>query len=161
MMLYKGTRLACYGICLSDHFTTKVIFWLLKTTCRVPGVAYEWRTLLTDDDSAFAPAVASFRRTVNFPEDLRHPLCTMHKKRNLVIKAHSCGISKATRVPLSSLFDMVAFCDHKDMADKAIRQVQQMKIEKPNKYLEGHISRGPMPGNISHAGSRQYQLRRV
>jgi hypothetical protein len=63
----------------------------------------------------------------------------MDKKRNLVTKVHLCGISKANRVLLSGLFDIVTYCDHKDVADKAIRQIQETKTEKLKKYLKGHV----------------------
>jgi hypothetical protein len=112
MMLDKGRHLACGGICLYAYVLTRVIFWLLETICRAPGVADKWRTLLADYDSPFVPAVASLRRTVNFPEGFRHRLWVMYKKRNLGIKVHSCGISKANKVVLCSLFDIVASCDH-------------------------------------------------
>jgi hypothetical protein len=138
-MLDGGRHLVCGGMCFAAYFTTEVVLWLLESIWNVPGVAEKWKVLLTDEDSAFIPAVDSLRGIDGFPDDFRHRLCAMHKKKNFMNKVHSCGIAKPRRAVMNSLFDIVAYSDNKNTVTNAVREIRDMQVERVNKYLDDHV----------------------
>jgi hypothetical protein len=77
-LMYSDRHIQCVGIMFAVFVTTEVILWLLGIlleTC--PSLSDTWWALITDEDSAFIPAVDQFR------DPFYHVLCAMHKEGTL------------------------------------------------------------------------------
>jgi hypothetical protein len=77
------------GIAFAADIMAYVIHWLLQTLLELcPGLADFSTTIITDEDSAFIPAVELFQRSFEHPERITHILCALHPERNFVKKIH-------------------------------------------------------------------------
>jgi hypothetical protein len=69
--------------------------WLLTTFWDMgQTILQKWRVPLTDEDTAFSPAMECVRRITGFPGDFEHHLCELHTKKNFVSKVQYTGLSE-------------------------------------------------------------------
>jgi hypothetical protein len=119
---------------LTAFVTTNAILWLLGIlleTC--PSSADTWRALITDEDSAFIPAVEQSR------DPFYHVLCAMHKEGNFVKKVTRCRFTKAQSERATRLVRQMADSDHQGYANSCLEELEQMAVLRLSKYIEKHI----------------------
>jgi hypothetical protein len=137
-MISPNRELVCGGVAFAAYFTGEVVEWLLQSIWEsAPEVAENWRTLISDEDSAFLPAVERFR--VGKASAFGHVLCAMHKKQNFVKKLNRSGETAKARKEISKLFDVVCYSEHRGIADSALKDIIDRGCEKLNRYIEKHI----------------------
>jgi hypothetical protein len=131
-------QLVCGGIAFAAFFTAEDIEWLLEQIWRSsPDVADIWRTIVTDEDSAFLPAMENFLRDKGV--QFAHVLCAMHKMSNFTKKLNRTGQSSEVRKRLTKLFEVVRYTDHRGICDSALKDIEDHDIERLNKYIRKHV----------------------
>jgi hypothetical protein len=108
-VLDRGRRVHSGGIAfaadVNADVTADVIDWLLQTLLELcSGLVDAWRTLVTDEGSAFIPAVELFKRSFEDSERITHILCALHKERNFVKKINRWGLAKKDKERAGRLF---------------------------------------------------------
>jgi hypothetical protein len=69
-VLDRGHHIQSNGIAFAAFFTTEVIVWLLETLMDVcPSLSDIWKALISNENSAFIPALEMFRRNALLPDD--------------------------------------------------------------------------------------------
>jgi hypothetical protein len=129
-----GRHVHCGGIMFAAFVTTEVIHWLLGILLEIcPSLNETWRVLITDEDSAFIPAVEAR----DFP--FAHILCAMHKESNFLKKLNRCGLAKPQRERAARLFRQLAYSDHKGYANSCLEELERMGVPRLDKYIGKHI----------------------
>lgn len=137
-------RIRSGGVAFLAATDEESIRWLLETLSGLPPVAEETKTLITDEDSAFIPAIEDIHE--QWP--INHVLCAYHKEKNFAQKLAKCGLPKLERALAKDLFKVVCYSTHRDAVDKALEQLKAMH-SKLNAYIEKHVA--PIIGQFSRA----------
>jgi hypothetical protein len=130
-----GRHIHAGGIVFAVFVTTEVIAWILQVLLdSCPALREIWRSLITDEDSAFIPAVEQIARLFN------HILCAMHKEGNFLKKLNRCGLSKPDRERAARLFRQLAYSDHRGYARSCLDEILRMDVPRLTKYITKHIT---------------------
>jgi hypothetical protein len=85
-------HIQCGGIMFAAFVTTEVIAWLLGLLIEICHFLSDtWQALITDEDSAFIPAVEQFQG------HFYHVFSAMHREANFLKKLNCYGSSKVER----------------------------------------------------------------
>jgi hypothetical protein len=139
-VLDRGRHVHCGGIAFAAYVTTDVILWLLQTLLDSCGaLSGIWKALITDEDSAFIPAVELFLQSGAVSPDFAHILCAMHKERNFAKKVNRCALAKKDRERAMSLFRQLAYSDHQVYAKDCLAALVALGVPRLTKYIQKHI----------------------
>lgn len=137
-------RIRSGGVAFLANTDEQSIHWLLQTLSTLPPVREHTKTLITDEDSAFIPAIEDLRE--EWP--VNHVLCAYHKEQNFAKKLSKCGLSKLEKSLAKDLFKVICYSTHKDAVDKAVEDLKAMHPTLLS-YLEKHVV--PTIGQFSRA----------
>ena len=73
-------RIRSGGLCFLASTDEETLTWLLETLFSLPPIQTGTKTIITDEDSAFIPAISN----LSIVHSIRHVLCSHHKKRTSV-----------------------------------------------------------------------------
>lgn len=135
-------ELVSCGIMYASVTNEEVLTWLLSELWRILEPLGILRTLVTDEDAAFAAAFDEMLRGVNDGTDqhviLRHVLCALHKQRNFTQKLQKCGLSHNLRVEALDLFRSVCYHTNNAYAEHCLQRLKEL-CPKLRKYIEKRI----------------------
>lgn len=127
-------RIRSGGVAFMAYTDAASLTWLLSQISKLPPVQANTRTLISDEDSAFIPALTDIRSS--WP--VNHVLCAFHKEKNFAQKLSKCGLTALERSVAKDLFKCVCYSTHKDAVESAISSLGKMH-SKISSYLEKHI----------------------
>lgn len=118
-------RIRSGGVAFVASTDEETLSWLLRTIRRLPPVAEKTRTLITDEDSAFIPAL-----DVVMHEEPKwlvdHVLCAFHKEKNFIQRLMACGLCPVDRAVAKDMFKVICHCPHRETVDKTIKELKKM-----------------------------------
>lgn len=129
------------GIAYVSLGNEEVLTWMLQEIWQIAAPMGRLRTIITDEDAAFAAAFRSMTVGVNPGPDhlvIHHVLCALHKQRNFTNKLMKCGLSKLERDAATDLFRKVCYHTNVEYVDHCLEQLKQMN-EKLRNYMEKHV----------------------
>ena len=146
-------NLASGGIFYGAMSNEMVYKWLLSELweLRMRDGGVRWRTVVTDEDTAFVAAFREFNLWAlrnGHNTFLRHVLCAFHKERNFDSQLVRCGMSKSERGRAKELFKDICYCPHRGHVDTCTAELRSMNA-KLGKYMSKEID--PLLGNFSRA----------
>ena len=75
-------RIRSGGVAFFASTDEETLSWLLKTLHDMKPIETNTKTLITDEDSAFIPALDSVKKDTGW--EVYHVLCAFHKEKNFV-----------------------------------------------------------------------------
>ena len=135
-MIDQYRRIRSGGLCFLSSTDEETLTWLLETLCSVQVVKDSIRTIITDEDSAFIPAIDNLSSSL----PVKHILCAFHKEKNFNRKLLRCGLSDIERAVAKDLFRSICYCTHRDSADRAIEE-----LKRTNTKLSHYIDKQVIP----------------
>lgn len=129
-------RIRSGGVAFMASTDEETLSWLLKTLHDIPPVRDTTQTVISDEDSAFIPALSSVVTETDW--HINHVLCAFHKEKNFIQKIMKCGFTDVERGIAKDLFKVVCYSTHKDSVDQALEKLKAMH---PNlsTYLEKKV----------------------
>lgn len=135
-------ELVSCGIMYASVTNEDVLTWLLTEIWRIIGPMDILRSIVTDEDAAFAAAFESMVKQINDDQDhhivLKHVLCALHKQRNFTQKLQKCGLSHDLRVQAIELFRSLCYHTNNAYAEHCLEQLKGMS-PKLRKYIEERV----------------------
>ena len=134
-------ELVCCGIMYASVTNEEVLTWMLHELWTILQPLGILRTIVTDEDAAFAAAFRAMIVGINTGPEQRvvnHVLCALHKQRNFVHKLQKCGLSKLQREVATDLFRKICYHTNNDYVQKCLEELQGMN-EKLSRYVENHV----------------------
>ena len=123
-------ELVSCGIMYASVTNEDVITWMLSELWQILQPIGIFKTLVTDEDAAFAAAFEAMLRGVNDdPENhilLKHVLCALHKQRNFTQKLQKCGLTHELRVKAVELFRSICYHTNNAYAEHCLEQLKEM-----------------------------------
>ena len=127
-------RIRSGGLCFLASTDEETLTWLLETLFSLPPIRNSTRTVITDEDSAFIPAISNICDT----HDVKHVLCSYHKERNFSRKLLRCGLTHLEREIAKDLFRSVCYGTDKEFTSHAIDRLKKMS-PKLAKYINKQV----------------------
>ena len=135
-------ELVSCGIMYASVTNEEVLTWLLAELWRILGPLDILRSIITDEDAAFAAAFESMVKGINEDADhhivVKHVLCALHKQRNFTQKLQKCGLSHEQRVQAVELFRSICYHTNNAYAEHCLEQLKGMNA-KLRKYIEERV----------------------
>ena len=134
-------EIVCCGIVYVSLGNEEVLTWMLRQIWDIAAPMGRLRTIITDEDQAFAAAFRTMTVGVNHGPDhlvIHHVLCALHKQRNFTNKLMKCGLSKLERDAAVDLFRKVCYHTNVEYVDHCLEQLKGMN-EKLCNYMEKHV----------------------
>ena len=133
-MIDQYRRIRSGGLCFLSATDEETLTWLLSKLLSIPVVKDSVRTIITDEDSAFIPAIEKICESVHF----KHILCSYHKERNFNRKLPRCGLSELERAVAKDLFRSICYGTHRESTDRAIEELKKMSA-KLSHYIDKQV----------------------
>lgn len=127
-------RIRSGGLCFLSSTDEETLTWLLETLFSLPPIRDCTKTLITDEDSAFIPAI----NNVSSIHPIRHVLCSHHKEQNFNRKLVRCGLTPVERSVAKDLFRVICYGTNREFASKAIQQLKSMS-QKLGRYIDKQV----------------------
>lgn len=105
---YRG--ISTSGPCFLSATDEETLTWLLSKPLSIPVVKDSVRAIITDEDSAFIPAIENIGESVHF----KHILCSYHEERNFNVRVRLCGLSELDRAVAKDLFRSICYGTHRN-----------------------------------------------
>ena len=133
-MVDQYRRIRSGGICFLSSTDEETLTWLLDTLLSIDIVKESVQTIITDEDSAFIPAIENLNDSLHF----KHILCSFHKERNFGRKLLRCGLSELERAVAKDLFRSICYGTHRESTDRAIEELKRMS-SKLSHYIDKQV----------------------
>ena len=127
-------RIRSGGLCFLASTDEETLTWLLETLFSLPPIRNSTKTIITDEDSAFIPAISNISGTYS----VKHVLCSYHKERNFSRKLLRCGLTHLEREVAKDLFRSVCYGTDRELANEAVDRLRSMS-PKLSKYVDKQI----------------------
>ena len=127
-------RIRSGGLCFLASTDEETLTWLLETLFSLPPIQTGTKTIITDEDSAFIPAISN----LSIVHSIRHVLCSHHKEKNFSRKLVRCGLTQIERACAKDLFQSICYGTNRDCTDQAIEQLKSMS-PKLSRYIEKQV----------------------
>lgn len=127
-------RIRSGGLCFLASTDEETLTWLLETLFSLPPIAHGTKTIITDEDSAFIPAINNLESV----RSVRHVLCCHHKEKNFSRKLVRCGLTQIERACAKDLFRSICYGTNRDFTDHAVEQLRKMS-PKLSRYMDKQV----------------------
>lgn len=127
-------RIRSGGLCFLSSTDEENLTWLLQTLFSLPPIRDSTKTLITDEDSAFIPAISNICRV----HPIQHVLCSHHKEKNFSKKILRCGLTPVERAVAKDLFRSVCYGTQKEFANNVVEQLRNMS-PKLSRYIDKQV----------------------
>jgi hypothetical protein len=127
-------QLASGGVFFTAFENEEAFVWLLRTFNEILGP--QLRTVFTDEDSAFVPAMQTFQRDVR--RDVAHRVCLFHKRRNFQKHVDAAKVDPQVRDEALRLFDATCRYPTEKEVGEALAKIRLL-VPSLSPYLDRQV----------------------